>query len=133
MNEKVEEDFVYPSAVTHIDLLPPCSAHEGQLMMQAMPGYKKKECDEPKPNQFRVYMLRERTDGPCSYVGHTGKIPEARLAEHNETFEKGRGADETRGKQWKSAGYTCASAARTTPTVLRRQSMRTRWSTGHSG
>ena len=45
-------------------------------------------------------MLRERTDGPCSYVGHTGKIPEARLAEHNETFEKGRGADETRGKQW---------------------------------
>ena len=80
MNEKVEEDFVYPSAVAHIDLLPLCSAHEGQLMMQAMPGYKKKEYVEPKPNELRVYMLRENTDGPCSYVGHTGKICEARLA-----------------------------------------------------
>ena len=33
-------------------------------------------------------------------MGHTGKLPEERLAEHNEQYVKGRGADETRGTQW---------------------------------
>ena len=43
-------------------------------------------------------MLRESTDGPCSYVGNP-RITEVRLFEHNEG--KGRGALETKGKQWK--------------------------------
>ena len=59
---------------------------------------------EPEPNEWRVYVLRDKTDGPCSYVGHTGsggKLPEGRLGEHNEQYVKGRGAEETIGTQWK--------------------------------
>ena len=51
-----------------------------------------------------MYLIREMTDGPCSYVGHTGrngKPAEARLTDHNETYEKRKGAIETRGTQWK--------------------------------
>ena len=43
-------------------------------------------------------MLRESTDGPCSYVGFTRRITEVRLLEHNEG--KGRGALDTVCKQW---------------------------------
>ena len=98
------EDFRYPSAVAKSDLLPPCSAKEGQSQRQAEGVYKLKKFPKPESNGWRVYLLREKADGPCSYVGHTGrngKLPEERLADHNETYQKGKGADETRGTQWK--------------------------------
>ena len=83
--------------------------------MQAKPGYKKKVYAEPEPNEFRVYLLREKTDGPCSYVGHTGQLPQERLMQHNETHVRGQGADETRGVQWKICrvykGFTCRQNA----------------------
>ena len=68
------------------------------------PSYTGSGPKQPAASDWRVYFIREKTDGPCSYVGHTGrngKLPEERLTDHNETHEKGRGADETRGTQWK--------------------------------
>ena len=98
MQEADEVDFAYPSSVAAIDLLNSCSADEKQLAEQKRTG-RKKVYMQPVPNNFRVYMLRESTDGPCSYVGSTPRIPEVRLLEHNEGKE--RGALETKGKQWK--------------------------------
>ena len=98
------DEFQYLSAAAHIDLLPPCSRNSAQLQLRAKGAYKVEEIPEPETNEWGVYLLREKTDGPCSYVGHTGrhgKLPEERLADHNETNEKGGGANETRGTQWK--------------------------------
>ena len=96
--------FRYPSAVADIDLLTPCSRKSAQQQLLATGAYKKEEIPEqPNPNAWSVYFLREATDGPCSYVGHTGKDGkdvDVRLAEHNETMVKGKGAEETRGKKW---------------------------------
>ena len=69
--------------------------------MQAKRGKDPEKYPEPEPNEFRVYLLREKRDGPCSYVGHTGQLPEERLMQHNETNVRGQGAVETRGTQWK--------------------------------
>ena len=103
--EKKKEEFRYPSAVADEDKLPPATWANRRRMLEAKhPSYQDGDPKEPEPNDWRVYLIREETDRPCSYVGHTGrngKLPEERLVDHNETHEKGKGADETRGTQWK--------------------------------
>ena len=84
LKKEKKQDFRYPSAVAHEDLQPPRSAKDAQLQYKRQAWEMKyEEIPEPEPNEWRVYVLREKTDGPCSYVGHTGrngKLPEERLA-----------------------------------------------------
>ena len=73
------------------------------------------------------------TDGPCSYVGHTGKDGkdvDVRLAEHNETEVKGRGAEETRGKKWKIVESPIVLQTRLMRGNSRNLSIQMRWSVG---